>query len=92
VPDWPVTRDELEMVAKREILTRVTNQNLVLYPAVTSMDERPRCRLEALSCLVFVLYTIAFKICPTFSRHCAYMCVSTLKEIHSLTVILLKGT
>lgn len=76
MPDWPDTRDELEMVAKRVILTRVTNQNLVIYPAVASVDELPICRLEALSSLMFVLYPIAFKVCPTFLRQCAYMCVS----------------
>ena len=75
MPDWPDTRDELEMVAKRVVLNRVTNQNLVVYPAVTSMYELLSCRLEALFLLMFVLYTIAFKVCPTFSRQCAYMCV-----------------
>jgi len=82
------------MVAKRVILTRVTNQNLVVYPAVTSLDELTSCRLEALSSLMFVLYPIAFKVCPTFSRKCAYMCVLTVNEqkIASLTVILLKCT
>jgi len=43
---------------QRVILTRVTNQDLVLYPAVTSMDELPSGRLEALSLLVCVLCTV----------------------------------
>jgi hypothetical protein len=80
VPDWPDTRDELEMVAKRVIFARVTNQNLVIYPAVTSLDELPSCHLEAVSSLMFVLYPIAFKVCPNFSRQCAYMCVVTVNE------------
>jgi hypothetical protein len=74
VPDWPDTRDELEMVAKRVSLTRVTNQNLVVYLAVASLDELPSCRLEALSSLMFVLHPIAFKVFPTFSRQC-FICV-----------------
>ena len=96
MPGWPDTGDELEMVAKRVILTRVTNQNLVVYPAVTSLGELPSLRLEALSSLMFALYTIAFKVCPTFSRQysCVYVCVLTVNEqkVPSLTAILLKCT
>ena len=80
MPDWPDTRDELEMVAKRVVLTHVTNKNLVVYPAVSSLEELPSWCLEALSSLVFVLHPIAFKVCPTFSRQCAYMCVLRVNE------------
>jgi hypothetical protein len=89
VADWPDARDDLEIMAKRVMLTRLTNQNLVVvYSAVTSLAELQSCCLEALSSLMFILCPIAFKVCPTFSRERAYVCVLTEKKITSLTVLL----